>query len=297
MKFRSLLVALGMLAGVVTASAQPAGDIRLYCFTSGMMNTTLGFLQNGSPMEKYLAPVSFFVVKHPKGVVLFDTGNNDKLITDTNYWPAVFRALVTTPTPSMTPEVAIDVQLAKIGVKPEDVRYVVMSHLHMDHAGNIGKFKKSTFIIQRDEIHGAFWPEPGTASSFIPADFMPLRVEPGTSKNANAQPVIELAGDHDVFGDGTLVVKRWPGHTVGSQMMTVKLKNTGTILLTGDTIFLRENVEKNIAPNAGLAWNATEVMRSYEYVRNMMASEKYDYFTSHDREAWKAMKHAPAFYD
>ena len=58
--------------------------------------------------------------------------------------------------------------------------------------------------------------------------------------------MIQLDGDMDLFGDGTLVVKRWVAHTPGSQMMTVRLKNTGLVILTGDNVYFRENVEKNI---------------------------------------------------
>jgi glyoxylase-like metal-dependent hydrolase (beta-lactamase superfamily II) len=122
-------------------------------------------------------PVGFYVIKHPKGNILFDTGNNDKLITDHSWWP-MYDSLK----PAMTPEVAIDVQLKRIGLTPDDIKYVVVSDL-------------------------------------------------------------------DLFGDGSVVVKRWVAHTPGSQMMTVKLKNTGLIILTGDNVYFAENLEKNIAPN------------------------------------------------
>ena len=93
-------------------------------------------------------PVGFFVIQHPKGNVLFDTGNNDKIITDPSYWGAALRALK----PVNTPDVAIDVQLKKIGLKPDDIKYVVLSHMHLDHGGNVGKFPNSTIVVQKDEI-------------------------------------------------------------------------------------------------------------------------------------------------
>ena len=67
-------------------------------------------------------PVGFYVIKHPKGNVLFDTGNNDKIITDPSYWGAAFKALK----PVNTPDVAIDTQLKKIGLTPDDINYVVV---------------------------------------------------------------------------------------------------------------------------------------------------------------------------
>ena len=123
-------------------------------------------------------PVGFYVVKHPKGNVLFDTGNNDKIITDPGYWGAAFTALK----PVNTPDVAIDAQLKKIDLTPDDITYVVVSHLHLDHGGNVGKFPKSTLVVQKSEIQNAFWPEPGTGANYILGDVLPLRGEQDTKR-------------------------------------------------------------------------------------------------------------------
>ena len=106
-------------------------------------------------------PVGFFVIRHPKGNVLFDTGNNDKIIKDPSYWGALFTALK----PVNTPDVAIDTQLQKIGLKPDDIKYVVPSHLHLDHGGNVGKFPNSTIVVQRDEIAECVLAEGGDGRS------------------------------------------------------------------------------------------------------------------------------------
>ena len=68
--------------------------------------------------------------------MLFDCGNNDKIITDPDYWGPFVKAL----DPGRTPDIAIDAQLGKINVKPSDIKYVVLGHFHVDHAGNVGKF-------------------------------------------------------------------------------------------------------------------------------------------------------------
>lgn len=156
-KAAMVLIALLLAAGFVgTAGAQ---DIKLYAFSSGALTLGKGYLQNGAPMTPEIqVPVGFFVVMHPKGNVLFDTGNNDKIITDPSYWGASFQTLK----PVNTPDVAIDVQLQKIGLKPTDIKYVVVSHLHLDHGGNVGKFPNSTIVVQKSEIQNAFWPEIGT---------------------------------------------------------------------------------------------------------------------------------------
>ena len=68
---------------------------------------------------------------------------------------------------------AIDAQLAKIGLTPDDIKYVVVSHMHLDHGGNVAKFPNSTIILQRDEIEYAMWPDEPYTGPFIPDDAWP----------------------------------------------------------------------------------------------------------------------------
>src|SRR6188768_798664 len=144
-------------AGLAFSTAQ-AQDIRMYAFSSGALTLGKGILQNLAPLEPPLQlPVGFYLIRHPKGNVLFDTGNNDRIITDPSYWGAFIQGL----NPVRTPDVAIDAQLQKIGLKPDDIKYVVVGHMHLDHGGNVGKFPKSTLVVQKDEIRNAFWGEPG----------------------------------------------------------------------------------------------------------------------------------------
>ena len=236
-------------------------------------------------------PVGFYVVKHPKGNVLFDTGNNDRIITDPSSWGAAFTAMK----PVNTPDVAIDAQLKTIDLTPDDITYVVAGHLHLDHGGNVGKFPNSTIVVQKTEIQNAFWPEPGTGGPYMIGDVLPLRS--ANTDNPNAFKMMQLNGDLDLFGDGTLVVKRWVAHTPGSQMMTVRLKNTGMTILTGDNVYMRENVDRNVPPSISLVYSTPDSFTAFEWIRQMMATEKANYFTAHDPDAFKAMKKAPEFYD
>jgi glyoxylase-like metal-dependent hydrolase (beta-lactamase superfamily II) len=288
-KWQLVAVAAALFAGAATVQAQ---DTRMYVFSSGALTIGKGVLQNFATMDPPIQiPVGFYVIKHPKGNILFDTGTNDKLIEDKNWWPAGLQGLK----PAMTPDVAVDVQLKKIGLTPDDIKYVVCSHLHLDHGGNVGKFPNSTIVVQKSEIQNAFWPEPGTGGPYIIGDVMPLRAP--NSNYPNAVKMIQLDGDLDLFGDGSVVIKRWVAHTPGSQMMTVKLKNTGLAILTGDNVYFRENVDKSIAPNLVLAYDPAGFYKAYEWIRMMMATQKADYFTAHDPDAFKALKKPPGYYD
>jgi len=289
----AIVVAVLFLATtVVVAPAQSPQGMKMYVFSSGALTIGKNILQNLGPTDTIQVPVGFFVIMHPKGNVLFDTGNNDKILTDPSYWGPFFKAL----NPVVTPDIAIDAQLGKIGLKPDDIKYVVVGHLHLDHGGNVGKFPNSTLVVQKDEIRNAFWPEPGTAGPYIMGDVAPLRSDFGEAM-PNKGKMVQLTGDLDIFGDGSVVVRRWVGHTPGSQMLLVRLPKSGPIILTSDNVYLRENVEKNIPPNVTLAYDPAGILRAYEWIRYMQATEKADFFTAHDPDAFKALKKPPEFYE
>ena len=286
------VIALVLVSTAGVTLAQSPQGMKLYVFSSGALNVGKHILMNLGPQDQIKVPVGFFVIMHPKGNVLFDTGNNDKIITDPGYWGPFFKSL----NPVNTPDMAIDAQLGKIGLKLDDIKYVVVGHLHLDHGGNVGKFPNSTLVVQKDEIRNAFWPEPGTAGPYIPSDVAALRNDLGEAM-PNKYKMLQLEGDMDLFGDGSVVVKRWVGHTPGSQMMLVRLPKTGAIILTSDNVYFRENVEKNILPNIALAYDPAGILRAYEWIRYMQATEKADFFTAHDPDAFKALKKPPEFYD
>lgn len=295
MKWQLVTAAAVLFAGVVSSAiaASPAG-MKLYAFSSGALTIGKGVLQNFGPMDPPIKiPVGFFVIHHPKGNVLFDTGNNDKIITDFNYWPKSMQGL----DPVRTPDVAIDVQLRKIGMSPNDIKFVVPSHMHLDHGGNIAKFPNSTLIIQKDEIDYAMFPDEPYTGPFIREDAWVLRAANGSNNPNSMNMIIRNQEDFDIFRDGSVVVKYSRGHTKGHQMLIVRLPHKGTTILTGDNVYFRENVDKHIPPNLVLAYDPAAIMRSYDFIREMMANEGADYFTAHDPDVFKTMKHAPEYYE
>ena len=288
-----LAATVAMLIGVAAAAAaaDPPKEMRLYVFSSGALHLDKSIIQNGGS-GKVEIPVGFFLIKHPKGYVLFDCGNNDKIITDPDYWGPFVKAL----DPGRSPDIAIDAQLAKIGVKPADIKYLVLGHFHVDHAGNIGKFLDSTLVYQRDEIRNAFWPAPGYATFFITQDFAMLRNSIGGGMPAKTK-VIELDGDLDLFGDNSIYIHRAVSHTPGSQIMVVRLPKTGTVVLTSDAIYLKENLDKNLLPSVGSVYDPVGMLDAYAWVRRVMDSEGADVIFAHDPDVFKAHKHSPEFYE
>ena len=130
-------------------------------------------------------------------------------------------------------------------------------------------------------MKNAAWPEPGTAGPYIPGDVACLRNDLGQAL-PNKFKMDQLEGDLDLFGDGSVVIKRWPGHTPGSQMAIVRLPKTGTVILTSDNVYFAENVTKNLLPDISLAYNPTGILNAYEYIRSMQAREGASFMTAHD---------------
>jgi N-acyl homoserine lactone hydrolase len=270
---------------VMPALAQSPAGMRLYVFTSGSLG---GFpkaaLQIGGQGNIDWAPVSFYVLKHPKGNVMFDTGNNDKTITDAaGWWGPLAKGFGL----KMTQNDAIPAQLAKIGLKTGDIKYVVVGHMHLDHGGNISQFPNSTLVVQNDEMKAAWWPDPGYSVYYIPGDF-------ADSKKMN---VVRLEGDLDLFGDKSIEIRRAPGHTPGSQFAVVRLPKTGTVILTSDVAYLKENLDKNLIPPIPGTWSPMAMYESYQKLRLVRDGEHASIFFAHDPEVFKATKHAPDYYE
>jgi len=289
-------VACASLGLAWSASAEPPAGMKLYAFSSGWLNIDKSALQAGAAPGKIDVPVAFFLIHHPKGNVLFDCGNNDKVITDPSYWGPLAAMLNNPANNSRSPDVAVDAQLEKAGYKISDVNYVVLGHMHLDHAGNMGKFPNATLVYQRDEIINAFWPKPGFAGPYIPGDLAGLR-SPVGSNLPNKQKVIELDGDLDLFGDGSIMIHRNIGHTPGSQMALVHLPKTGAIVLTSDAAYLPENLDKDLLPSIGLAYDPAGILRGYQWIKHLRDSEGAQVFMAHDAEGYKQHKHSPEFYE
>jgi N-acyl homoserine lactone hydrolase len=278
-----LTLVLGLL--VIPALAQSPAGMRLYVFTSGSLG---GFpkaaLQIGGQGNIDWAPVSFYVIKHPKGNVMFDTGNNDKTITNADGW---WGPLAKGFGLKMTQNDAMAAQLAKIGLKTSDIKYVAVGHMHLDHGGNVSQFPNSTLIVQNDEMKAAWWPDPGYSIYYIPGDF----------EDTKKMNVIRLEGDLDLFGDRSVEFRRAPGHTPGSQFAVVRLPKTGTVILTSDVVYLKESLEKNLIPPIPGTWSPMAMYESYQKMRLVRDGERASIFYGHDPEVFKATKQAPDYYE
>ena len=282
---RSFVIAAALaLAALTPARAADPVPLRLYVLNSADMTVPREFLQQGGEGKQWV-PAAFYLIKHPKGHVLFDTGVNDREIAAPgSVWP---RPAVDYFGLKRSPAQSIEAQLAKAGVTPADIRYVVISHLHLDHAGNVAKFPNATFVIQNDELKQAWWPDEGFEGGYLEADLKDMR----------RFQVMRLSGNLDLFGDGSIEVRRLPGHTPGSQILLARLPRTGAALFVGDAVYLKDNLEHDRLPGPAGTWQASALLEGYRSIRQLRDAEKAKIFFSHDGDEFKSYRQAPAYYD
>ena len=182
------------------AFASQAQDIKLYAFSSGALTIGKGDLQNGAPMTPPIqVPVGFFVVKHPKGNVLFDTGNNDKIITDPSYWGPVHQGA------EAGQHAGRRDRHAAAEDRPEARRHQVRrgrATCTSIMAATSASSRSRPSCVQKDEIQNAFWPEPGTGGPYM-IGRRACRCARPTTDQPNAVKMVQLNGDLDLFGDGS----------------------------------------------------------------------------------------------
>ena len=244
--------------------------MKLYVFQSGQIIPAPGTVSQGE--QPAIIPVMFYLIEHPKGRVLFDTGINREQWPEQYINDAVQR-----------PEQMIDRQLAAMNLQPDDIDYVIMSHLHMDHAGGMSLFPTATFIVRKAELRAAWWPE-SFQWTYNFADY----------KDTRDFSYIELGDeDFDIFLDGTLICVDTKGHTQGHQSLIVDLPLAGKIILSADAVDMAENIEHGTLP--AVVWNSEETKKA---IAKMQHYHRQGVFIimAHDQEQFETLKVAPDYY-
>src|SRR3989441_8246429 len=168
------------------------------------------------------------------------------------------------------PKVGIVERLAEVKVKPEQVKYVGISHFHADHTGQLSPFANATLLIGKGDWDGITAPTPMQGANV--AGF-----KSWISESRKVEP---LTGDKDVFGDGSVIVRRMPGHTPGHSSLLVRLKEVGPVLLSGDAVHFRENYESGGVPSFNFDRAAT--VASIERMKQIVANVKATVVIQHD---------------
>ncbi|PDQ18614.1 MBL fold metallo-hydrolase [Mesorhizobium sanjuanii] len=257
-------------------------DIRLYMFQTGQIRQKEVDIKLGYSQDEFFTPIPWYLIVHPKGNIVIDGGTAVEAARDpVGWWGDTTKKYY----PIMDPEEGCVNQLGKIGMKPDDIKFVLHSHLHLDHSGACGNFPKARHLVQRREIAWAFAADWFMQGGYIKKDL---------TKDGISWDVMEGEDQYDVFGDGSVQTFLSPGHTPGHQSIMVRLPNTGSILLAIDAAYTMDHWEEKCLP--GALTSAQEAAASVRRLRRIAEKENAIVVPGHDMETWKKFKKAPAEY-
>lgn len=260
------------------AAPKPPLSVRLYVIDCGVLDipdtSPYRLTKEDVVTTKMSAPC--FLVAHPKGTMMWDTGP----VPDTNFKPGSATATMryATTTKSLT------ARLAEIGYTPADITYLTISHFHWDHVGNGNLFAGSTWLVRQKERDIMFSDPPSPRTE--PANFSALK----TSKT-----VIVKDADYDVFGDGTVILKSAPGHSPDHQVLFLKLKKTGPVLISGDLYHYPQERTRKLIPTT--EFNPDQTVASRAAIEAFIKQTGAQLWIQHDLPANAKLKKSPAYYD
>jgi N-acyl homoserine lactone hydrolase len=269
-----------LVAAVAGAAPRPAAAVRLYvldCGTISAMDPTLFGLQPSEVNREITFVTPCYLVVHPKGTLIWDVGQvPDQDIPDDG--SEVVQQGILKSSHRLTS------QLAALGYQPRDITYFAMSHYHADHTANANLFAGSTWIVQQAEYDIMFSEAPVGIRS--PATYRDLK---------RARRITLQNSDHDVFGDGTVVIKTAPGHTPGHQMLYLRLRKFGPLLLAGDLYHVPEERTLDRVPT--FDFDAAMTRATRRRVEAFLLETGATLWIQHDPATNAAVKRAPAYYE
>jgi N-acyl homoserine lactone hydrolase len=253
-------------------------EIKLYTFDGGtvLVNKLELFSQDTTYQGRTKQfSDAFYVLMHPKGNLIWDTGLPDGLVgLDEPY---------TTPNGAFTisRKDSLKNQLASIGLTPDDFKYIILSHTHFDHTGTANAFKNATWLVQQAEY------------DFVTSDETKTNNPDAFNAIKELTNVKKLNGDHDVFGDGSIIIKSMPGHTPGHQVLFIDLVDQGPVMLSGDLYHFSENRTHMRVPSFNFDPGKTiESMKAFEA---FVEEKNAKVYLQHELTDFNKMPKAPEY--
>lgn len=274
---RALIVAAAMLLPGLSHAAAPVAP-RLYTLDCGRIDFTdmHVFSDTGEHADEHGAmPVTCFLIQHGKEWMLWDAGLGDEIAA---FPDGQIKAGLHFRVPR-----TLTSQLAALGLRPDDIHYVALSHLHADHSGNARLFPHAEFIVAPADLA---W-----ASQIPPPDgVLPDRVAAVQAARIRPAP-----GDLDVFGDQTVQLISTPGHTPGHHALMLKLQHAGVVLLSGDVAHFQENYDSNLVPSGNTS--RAETLASIGRLHGLAAHYHARVIIQHAKDVFAQLPTLPAYLD
>ena len=248
-------------------------NVNLFALTCGRLTGDLGYLMEGGEGRAEL-PIPAYLIEHPKGTVLFDTGMHP----DCQHNPAarVGARVAGLFSFDYRPGEEISARLEAIDRDPGKIDLIINSHFHFDHVGGNALIPNATMLVQRREWEAGMDPDTAARRGFNPRDFdlgHKLRL---------------VDGEHDVFGDGSVVCLPTHGHTPGHQSLKVRL-DTGDIVLAADACYFCRTLRERRLPR--FAYDKDAMLAALDKLEALERGGARIFF-GHDPEFWQTVPQA-----
>jgi len=237
--------------------------VLLYAFTCGYITLPTNYFISGEE-GKTKVPACVFLIDHPDGLALFDTGFSDRFVGLEKGLGKIV---------DMPPEHPVADRLRELEVDPAQIKWIINSHLHLDHAGGNHKLPNATVIVQDSEWEFGLSGEDG---AYTTEDF------------DTGQTVKRITGEHDLFGDGSVILFPTPGHTPGHQSARVRTA-TGEAVLAGDCCNFRRSLDELRMPDQ--VYNADHYYGSLQRLSALRRAGAHIFF-GHDPDFWATVPQA-----
>ena len=250
-------------------------SLAVYAFTCGHLSGDFGRLMEGGEGRIRL-PIPAYLIEHPKGTALFDTGMHP----DCQHDPAARVGERVAGLFEFDYHAGEDIaaRLTALGRDPAKIDLVINSHFHFDHVGGNALIPNATLLVQRREWDAGMDPDAARRSGFDSRDFdlgHKLRL---------------VDGEHDVFGDGSVVCLPTHGHTPGHQSLKLRLAS-GEVVLAADSCYFCRTLRERRLPR--FAHDHAAMHASLDRLAALEASGARIFF-GHDPEFWQGVPQAPA---
>ncbi len=238
-------------------------------FTGALYDVPADLLVRGDGDATVRIPATWSVLRHPAGVMLIDAG----------------------APPAGSPggdDVAarpagsdVRTALRLLGLRPDDVSFVLLTHLHVDHLGGLDAVPGARLLTTAEEVRYARAPDVWMEPEY-----------PAAARDLGPRRVDLVDDGQDVFGDGTVTVVATPGHTPGHVSVLLRLPDTGAVLLPGDAAWTRRTLLDDAAV-PGLLWDEEAWLASRARLRRLAVEERARIFYTHEPEqvsagAWQS---------
>lgn len=283
---RSLAVLASLaVACALAAQSNAVTSPRLYVLDGGVLaSETARYRLTDADVEEVELSIASFLIVHPRGVLLWDAGavadrersgpvgHEQRLLRRDGQERFVKLA------PSLTS------QLAAAGYEPSDVTHLALSHYHWDHTADANTFAGAQWLVPKEEHDAMFRADPPGGTR--PETYGALK---------SARTTLITAAEHDVFGDGTVVIRQATGHTEGHSVLYVKLAKTGGVVLSGD--LYHYPAERTLQRLPTFEVSEAETAAARAELETFLTRTRSQLWIQHDLPAHRKLKKAPEYYD